>query len=277
MVLNFDGLFATPSTYDEQVEEREKAEADANLAILEGDLAIVDGNVLTVDGKVVGVANDVSVVDGKVVTAIADIGTVDDKVVTVDGKVVTNNTDIATLDGKVVTVDGKVVTVTSDVAIVDGKVVVVDTNVDVLTQEALRTKLIIKENDQDKTNTSLSNDNELTFTVVANSVYLINLLFSHFSASSSPDLKYTFIGPSASIGTFAETSNNDNISSTRRGVAFGTTEFVPIVGGETKWTGATGVVQTNANGGTVAFRWAQNTDAFTTTVNEGSWMTLTKL
>ncbi|MDP4210832.1 MAG: hypothetical protein Q8928_18635, partial [Bacteroidota bacterium] len=128
-------------------------------------------------------------------------------------------------------------------------------------------------------NTSLSNDGTLTFPVIAGNNYSFSILV-YYATGSSPDFKFDIYGG----GTITASSIRIIKESFISGGAY-TTSIDNALAQSTSITGntgngfvrITGILQSVTTGGTISFRWAQNSSSGTsTTVYAGSYVQFSK-
>lgn len=118
--------------------------------------------------------------------------------------------------------------------------------------------LIVKEANESLINsTTLQDDDELLFAVAANEVWQFEGVLQ-VDASSSPDIKLTFTGPSGSVGSYGciaqDTSNNIVVGSTTLGNTTGI-----ATAAQNKIVRYWGAIHNGANAGNLTLQWAQNT------------------
>lgn len=138
---------------------------------------------------------------------------------------------------------------------------------------------IIKPANQNITSsTTLTNDTDLTFTLAANTSYVVNGGLFATSASATPDIKIGFTVPTGAtmdIAYMSQTGNN------RTAELLETTNTpssnIPIAANQTTIIQVFGSIVTGGSGGTLQLKWAQNTsNATATTMKQGSFMTVTE-
>lgn len=133
-------------------------------------------------------------------------------------------------------------------------------------------ELIVKDADETVNNsTTLQDDDELFFPVAANENWQFEGVF-WFTSGGTPDIKYTFVGPTGAVGVF----NIENLDvGGSDSEPLGNT--IPSNGGTAVGIRFTGAIANGANAGNLKFQWAQLTaDASNTTVLAGSYLKFQK-
>lgn len=152
----------------------------------------------------------------------------------------------------------------------------------------LGTRTIVKASDEGGiTNNTLQNDDELLMTVVANAVYVVEVvLFVTTGASSTPDFQVAFTMPTAAtysgiidaLTAAATLSTDDNLGFRYRESSPTTAQSAGVVGSANGGCFIKGVLKTGANAGTFQLQWAQNTtNATATVVKADSYLSLTRV
>ncbi len=139
---------------------------------------------------------------------------------------------------------------------------------------------IRKSADQNMTSTTtLGNDNDFFFTLEANKSYVLTSGIFASSASATPDLVIGFglpTGATMDIGYIAQGGNNrvadlletSNVASS----------LIPIPASGLTIIQAFGTIATGGSGGTLRFKWAQNTsNATATTIKAGSFISVSEI
>ena len=125
---------------------------------------------------------------------------------------------------------------------------------------------IAKTVDQSVTNSnSLQDDNELTFTLDANSTYMFDLGIS--VSATTPSHKIGFTAPSGAVGVF----------NTNKDISGGTSDTYTNSNGGVG-TSVRGFIRTTASGGAFTLQWAQDfADGTASTVKAGSFLSYVKV
>ncbi len=142
-------------------------------------------------------------------------------------------------------------------------------------------QVIVKLADEDLENSStLQDDDELVLPMEANKTYQIDLLIITFT-DAAPDFQFAFTGPTGckiSIGVIAGDGGTTMTNSYKTGTT--TTPAISVIrvsGQGNQIIHIKGSVRVAGSAGDFKLRWAQNTsNAFTTTVVEGSYMKITE-
>ena len=118
--------------------------------------------------------------------------------------------------------------------------------------------LIVKEANESVINSNtMQDDDELLFAVAANEVWQFEGVLN-VDASSNPDIKITFTGPSGAVGSYGciaqDTSNNTVVGSAALG---GSTPIATAA--QYKVIRYWGAIHNGANAGNLTLQWAQNT------------------
>lgn len=118
--------------------------------------------------------------------------------------------------------------------------------------------LIVKETTESVINsTTLQDDDELLFAVAANEVWQFEGVLI-VDASSAPDIKLTFTGPSGAVGSYGcisqDTSNNTVVGAATLGSSTGI-----ATAAQNKMIRYWGAIHNGANAGNLTLQWAQNT------------------
>lgn len=142
-----------------------------------------------------------------------------------------------------------------------------------------RTISVEKTADETKTqNTTTADDASLKFTAQANTKYRF-FLKVFFTTSAAPDFKYQLTGPAANYLAFRRDTNvhGSNTVTATLDVAYITADTSLVANATgTGQIRIRGVVHVGGAGGTLAFRWAQNTSSTEpTVVKAGSYMQYT--
>lgn len=148
------------------------------------------------------------------------------------------------------------------------------------TDQAGNEVFIEKDTDEIVNNSNtLQNDDELTYTMAANTAYAVEGSIHYTSPTANPDFKYTFITPSGA--TIYLTSESFTTSSNVETCVINSSATTCVFAGNVApdWTITVhGVVQTAATTGALQFQWAQNSArSEDTTVKKNSWMRITPL
>ncbi len=124
--------------------------------------------------------------------------------------------------------------------------------------------------------TTVSDDPDLLFAVGANEVWDFTAIINFTETNATPDLKYTFAGPSGSTVTFAGAWYNVNsgLSALIAGTAGGTTNTVDFVTAAAPLQLViSGKCTNGATPGNLSFQWAQNvSNANNVTAITGSYL-----
>lgn len=116
--------------------------------------------------------------------------------------------------------------------------------------------VIVKSADEVVTNsTVLQDDNNFTFTGVANTRYHVDMVLHISTPSATPDIKFAFILPSGSMSLFI---SNPTGSGVINGPS-GTVEMAPLANSTKNILFIRGFVTIGATGGPLRMQWAQNT------------------
>lgn len=143
-------------------------------------------------------------------------------------------------------------------------------------EQALRPRLVIKINPQTVSEElTFQDDDELFMSLSTNSTYEFELVFEANGDSNALGLKYTFSGPTSSIGRFYETVDETSISTTLEPLTFGSSAGGSIDGSFETWA-AKGFIQTGNTAGKLQFKWSQAAGSTDTTINGGAWLKVTK-
>ena len=133
--------------------------------------------------------------------------------------------------------------------------------------------IIVKSADESIANNTLQSDNHFTFEAVANTSYYIDMTLHVSSTDTGPDIKYGFQLPS---GTFTLFGGNfaANATTVDTASASNTTANLNLTNNANIVILLRGTVDIGGTGGTVIFRWAQNTTnaGDPVTINSGSIM-----
>ena len=145
-------------------------------------------------------------------------------------------------------------------------------------EKALKPRIVVKAADQSLINdTTINDDDELFMNLSADSIYEFEVFVEAVAASVTPDLRYSFKGPTGSIGRFWETLDDNTIKLVLVPTVLETTVAVSLDTDPDFWYAAKGWVKTGSNAGTLIFKWAQlNSSADFTRIKAGSWMKVTK-
>lgn len=140
--------------------------------------------------------------------------------------------------------------------------------------------LVEKNADETVNNSStLQNDDDLKFTMAANTAYAIEMIMYYNSTSAAPDFKYAFTIPAgASMNLQGQGfTSTTTMASCRINVSGSTCTLVGSVAPD--WTvSVIGIVQTAATPGDFQLQWAQNSaNSANTVVNKNSWMKVNTL
>lgn len=123
--------------------------------------------------------------------------------------------------------------------------------------------------------TALQDDDHLLFTATANTPYFVELILAVTATSTTPDFKFTFTLPSGTMD-IAGGNFQANSSAWISAGASGSTEYVDLANAAGQSIFIRGVINVGATGGTVRFRWAQNsTSATAVTLLQNSMMIIT--
>jgi hypothetical protein len=127
--------------------------------------------------------------------------------------------------------------------------------------------------------TTLVNDNAFSFTGTANQRYEVKLFLQTSTTNNTPNLKFTFSLPSGGLMNFIATSFSG--VSTNPIISNGTsntTAAVELAGSAGQAVMIQGVIELGSTGGTIVFRWAQETAHNSpVSINAGSVMTAIQL
>lgn len=137
------------------------------------------------------------------------------------------------------------------------------------------TSVVVKSADETVNNsTTMQSDDELTFTVAANSVYTVKAII-RYDSGATPDFKFQWIAPTAA--TIDGVAHVADSSYTAAGAVIAESTAITTTAG--LGAGMPGpilcdfTVMTGANAGSVTLQWAQNTlDASDTKVLADSWL-----
>lgn len=159
-----------------------------------------------------------------------------------------------------------------------GEQAAVDAAAQLSTDLAAKLVQILKQSNETRTaTTTLADDTNLKATVQPNSKYVFRAHI-FFETTAAGDFKWSIGGPASPVAVRIQHACIIPGATAWAGIgvetAFG---FGPVALAGTGTTGGyveiNGMFETNAAGGTVAFRWAQNTsDAGNTTVLRGSYI-----
>lgn len=146
------------------------------------------------------------------------------------------------------------------------------TGVEAFSASTAGVQMIVKPSDEsvDNTNTgtTLQDDNHLTVAVSPSTTYKFFLTI-FVVATSSPDIKFTLVGPSGS--TIAFNWYEDFGDSSAFNQAGGAAQFVNMPNGTSNKIVITGSITVGGTAGNLTFQFAQNTaNASPTTVKQGS-------
>jgi len=118
--------------------------------------------------------------------------------------------------------------------------------------------LIVKEANESVLNsTTLQDDDELLFAVAANEVWQFEGVLN-VDASSNPDIKITFTGPSGSVGSYGCISQDISNNTVAGSAALGGTTVIATAA-QNKVIRYWGAIHNGANAGNLTLQWAQNT------------------
>lgn len=142
--------------------------------------------------------------------------------------------------------------------------------------------IVIKTADESlSTSTTLQNDNDLAAAMVANATYRMQgMIF--YSSGATPDIKVAFTFPSGVTAYWGGAGYDVTAgSNTVRFVS----QRAAASGSSLLFEGSTADAHLLLNGlfivgstaGNLQFQWAQNSSSGTTTVQAGSWMSLTRV
>lgn len=141
--------------------------------------------------------------------------------------------------------------------------------------------IIVEKNTDESLNQSetLQDDDDLKYTMAANTAYAVEMIIYYTSTSAAPDFKYAFTIPAGAsmnlLGQgFVSTTNITNCRINVSGTACTLAGSVAP-----NWTiSVVGIVQTAANPGDFQLQWAQNNaNSANTVVNKNSWMKVNAL
>lgn len=105
---------------------------------------------------------------------------------------------------------------------------------------------------------ALQSDDHLFFTATANNPYFVELILAVTTTSTTPDFKFSFNLPSGTMD-IAGGNFQANSSGWISGGASGTSDYVDLANAAGQVIFIRGIISVGATGGTVTFRWAQNT------------------
>ncbi len=132
--------------------------------------------------------------------------------------------------------------------------------------------IIVKAADETVSNNTVQDDNHFSFTAAANTRYFIDMFVNASTTSNVPDFRFSFTFPSGTMNIMG-----GNLLANASAVLNGASGGVDNLALTNSAEGAIvirGVINIGGTGGTVQFRWSQNTtDAVNTvTVKTGSTM-----
>lgn len=141
---------------------------------------------------------------------------------------------------------------------------------------------VAKPSDQTYNANVLTDDTALQFTVVANGVYMVEALIWHLASTAGSPFKFSFSLPSGTFDTEAVYMDSGaNVWGGWSGP--GTASNTELVSGLQSFLTTsqplhiTSRVAIGGTGGTVKFRFKDDTDGDTLTIKAGSWFTATKV
>jgi len=128
-----------------------------------------------------------------------------------------------------------------------------------------------------QSDTTLTDDTDLQFSVDANSSYAFMMVFT-FVTGANPDFKYGMTSPSGALVSSSSDFYAVNTTSyTRRDMSTTIVQLVPA-GGASRFKLIIGYVDVGVTAGSITLQWAQNTSqAEDTTVQKNSWVMFKKL
>lgn len=147
----------------------------------------------------------------------------------------------------------------------------------------LKTTLTKTADESITSDSTLSDDAALKFTMAANKNYAIRGYLAYTSANATPDFKFIFNGPASPTAVQGYSQfvplNNDTTAPSSDAFNSYANSANSVTGADVGlgWVKFDLFVQNGANAGTFAIQWAQNTsNGATTTVSKGSYMEYTE-
>ena len=146
-------------------------------------------------------------------------------------------------------------------------------------EEALRPRIVVKEADQDVDDTEVVvNDTELFMSLSANQTYEFEIYLNATEEFvKDPGLRYTFTGPTGSIGRFWETVWDHSQLTSFKPRAF-VAEIARASASGIGWAAAKGWIKTGDTAGNLQFMWANEDDTENayTRIQADSWLKVTR-